>query len=292
MSKGLFYLISLIGVFLFVGMSKSSHSDEKDNADNWDLVWSDEFNYKGLPDSTKWNYNVGDGCPNVCGWGNNELQFYTEKNSKNARVKDGHLIIEAHKEQMGKKAYSSARLISQGKGEWKYGKVEVKAKLPSGKGTWPAIWMLPSEWIYGGWPKSGEIDIMEHVGYLPDSTFGTVHTEAYNHWKGTHQGDKIFNPAAEHSFHTYSIEWEENKITFFVDDKEYFTFNKTGNQGPDYWPFDQKFYLVMNIAVGGHWGGKHGVDEAIWPQRMEVDYVRVFQKNKKVDSEIKVINSN
>jgi len=235
------------------------------------LVWSDEFNYTGLPDSTKWGYDVGGH-----GWGNNELQFYNQNQPKNARVEGGYLIIEAHKEPKEGRDYTSARLISKNRGDWKYGRIEARAKLPSGRGIWPAIWMLPTDWKYGGWPASGEIDIMEFVGYQPDSVHGTVHTEAFNHSINTQKGKGLkFNDLST-AFHVYAIEWSADKIDFFVDDKLYLTFTNTGN-GPAEWPFDQRFHLLLNIAVGGGWGGKMGIDTSIFPQRMEVDYVRVYQ---------------
>ncbi|MEP3388829.1 MAG: family 16 glycosylhydrolase [Reichenbachiella sp.] len=241
----------------------------------YELVWADEFDYTGLPDDKKWGYDVGDGCPNVCGWGNNELEYYTEKRLENARVEDGYLIITAIKEKMGTKEYSSARLVTRGKGDWTYGRIEVKAKLPTGIGTWPAIWMLSTDWSYGGWPESGEIDIMEHVGYEPDTIYGTVHTKAYNHGIGTQKGGNIEIVDCEEEFHVYAVEWSYNKIDFFVDDNKYFTFSK--EEGSDKWPFDKRFHLLLNIAVGGNWGGVEGVDESIFPQEMKVDYVRVYQ---------------
>jgi len=237
-------------------------------------IWSDEFNYQGAPDSTKWSYDLGDGCPNVCGWGNNELEYYTNR-LVNSRVENGNLIIEAHKEDFQNQKFTSTRLVSKNKGDWKYGRIEVRAKLPTGKGTWPAIWMLPTDWEYGGWPASGEIDIMEHVGYNPDSIFGTVHTSAYNHIKGTHVGDKLFVSDSEEAFHLYAIEWTNEKIDFFIDDEKYFTFSNERKSFKEY-PFDKKFHLILNIAVGGNWGGKNGIDEEIFPVRMEVDYVRVY----------------
>ena len=142
------------------------------------LVWSDEFSTAGAPDTTRWNYDLGDGCPNVCGWGNNELEYYTNE-SKNVRIENDKLIIEAHKDSVGGKGFTSTRIVSKFKGDWLYGRIEVKAKLPRGKGTWPAIWMLSTDWKYGGWPASGEIDIMEHVGYDPGVVHGTIHTESY-----------------------------------------------------------------------------------------------------------------
>ncbi len=249
----------------------------ENNSESYQLVWSDEFDYEGLPDDNKWSYDIGNGCPNICGWGNNELEYYTESKLENARVENGHLIIEAHKEQVKYNKYSSARLVSKGKGDWTYGKIEVRSKNPSGRGTWPAIWMLPTENVYGGWPRSGEIDIMEHVGYVPDSIYGTVHTLAYNHGIKTQKGGQLAIADSESEFHIYMIEWTEEKIDFYIDEKKYFTFANEEKSSKE-WPFDQAFHLILNIAVGGNWGGALGVDDTIWPQRMEVDYVRVYQK--------------
>lgn len=234
------------------------------------LQWSDEFNYTGAPDSTKWNYDLGGN-----GWGNNELQFYT-KNSKNVRVENGNLIIEAHKDSIDNSGYTSTRIVSKKKGDWLYGRIEVRAKLPKGKGTWPAIWMLPTDWKYGGWPESGEIDIMEHVGYDPEVVHGTIHTEAYNHIKQTQKEGLITVAGAQEDFHVYAIDWRENKMDFLVDGKIFHTVTRDPKDGFRGWPFDQRFYLIMNLAVGGNWGGQKGIDESIWPQRLEIDYVRVY----------------
>ncbi|WP_111671311.1 glycoside hydrolase family 16 protein [Algoriphagus litoralis] len=236
------------------------------------LIWSDEFETDGLPNPNYWSYDVGDH-----GWGNNELQFYTKENPKNARIADGILIIEARADSSYQKGYSSARIVTKGQAAWQYAYIEVRAKLPEGTGTWPAIWMLPEKNTYGGWPKSGEIDIMEHVGYDPGRVHGTVHTEAFNHSIGTQKGAQLTVPDFQNDFHTYAIDWRKDKIDFFIDGEKYFTFENTGN-GPKEWPFDQPFHLILNIAVGGNWGGAKGVDTAIWPQRLEVDYVRVFDK--------------
>lgn len=238
------------------------------------LVWSDNFDGSGLPDSTKWSYDLGVGNPE--GWGNNELQYYTS-DRKNARVENGSLIIEAHKETIENKGYSSARLVSKKKGDWKYGRVEVRAKLPKGKGTWPAIWMLPTEWKYGGWPASGEIDIMEHVGYDQGVVHGTIHTESYNHSKGTQKEGTIKVSDASEAFHVYAVDWTEKKIDFLVDGKVYHTVTRDPKEDYKGWPFDQSFHVILNIAVGGNWGGREGVEENIWPQKMEVDYVKVYQ---------------
>lgn len=236
------------------------------------LVWSDEFNNNGIPDSSKWNYDLGANN----GWGNNEQQAYTRL-PQNIRIENGKLIIEAHRDSTEGKAYSSARIVSKGKGDWLYGRIEVRAKLPYGRGTWPAIWMLPTDWEYGGWPASGEIDIMEHVGYNQDSVFGTIHTASYNHIKHTEKSGKVLVQDAAANFHVYAVNWTKDKIDFFVDDQLYYTATRSENDTFKEWPFDKRFHLLMNIAVGGNWGGKMGIDESIWPQKMEVDYVRVYQ---------------
>lgn len=241
------------------------------------LVWSDEFEKAGCPDTSKWAFDIGDGCPNLCGWGNEELQFYTDR-PKNVRVENGMLIIEAHREKYKKRDYTSAKLITRGKAEWTHGRIEVRAKLPSGRGTWPAIWMLPAQRRYGGWPADGEIDIMEHVGHEPNHVYGSIHTKAYNHRDGTQKtaGMMEFEQLFEKTFHTYAIDWTPEQIQFFVDDIPFFTFENEHRTYAE-WPFDAPFYLILNIAVGGTWGGATGVDESIWPQRMEVDFVRVYQ---------------
>ena len=192
---------------------------------------------------------------------------------ENARVAGGVLIIEALKKDRDKSRFTSARLVSRQ--DWQYGYVEVRAKLPKAIGTWPAAWMLPTHWKYGGWPASGEIDIMEHVGYDPGVVHGTVHTEAFNHGIGTQQGKQIKVDGYDTDFHRYAIRWTADKIEFFVDDVHYNTFaRKSGDYRK--WPFDQPFHLLLNLAVGGDWGGKEGVDEAAFPQRLEVDWVRVY----------------
>lgn len=240
----------------------------------YDLVWSDEFDYEGVPDETKWNYDVGGS-----GWGNNELQYYTS-DGENATVADGVLTIEARKEDRDGREYTSARLVSRGKGDWLYGKIEVCAKLPKGKGTWPAIWMLPTDWTYGEWPASGEIDIMEHVGYDQGVVHASVHTQSYYHSIGTQKTATIRQSDVSEEFHVYSMEWLPDKIIMSIDGTEYFTFEPTKYKAdPTYkeWPFDKRMHLLLNFAVGGDWGGARGVDETIYPQQFLIDYVRVYQ---------------
>jgi len=264
--------------FLLSLLSQQTSNNIDVNTNQWSLVWSDEFNTAGAPDSLKWNYDLGDACnlPCGCGWGNNEAEYYT-KAKENVIVKDGHLVITAIKEKKENSEYTSARLVTKGKAAWQYGKIEAKIKLPSGKGTWPAFWMLPENNVFGGWPKSGEIDIMEHVGYEPEKLYGTVHTQAFNHGIGTQVGDELKVPNMESEFHVYGIEWTENKIDFYCDNEIYFTFNKQSELSAE-WPFNQPFHILLNLAVGGNWGGAHGIDEQIWPQQLLVDYVRVYQK--------------
>jgi beta-glucanase (GH16 family) len=264
-------------IFLFFLGLFSFASAVNAQTDKWHLLWSDEFNYRGLPDESKWSYDT---IGNSYGWGNHEDQWYTFRNSRNAYVSNGTLKITARRAVTNGKPYSSARLTSKNKGDWKYGRIVVRAKLPKGRGTWPAIWMLPSNNKYGGWPKSGEIDIMEHVGFSPDSVFSTAHTEAYNHVKGTQRGSSIMVPGATAGFHEYAIEWDEDEFRSYVDGKHYFTF-KNEHSGSDAWPYDQPFHLLMNVAVGGGLGGRKGIDAAAFPQVMEVDYVRVYQKKEK-----------
>jgi beta-glucanase (GH16 family) len=233
------------------------------------LVWSDEFSYSGLPDSSKWSYDVGGN-----GWGNRELETYTGADTNNAIVRNGYLFITARKEKNG---YTSARLVTKGKGDWLYGRIEVRAELPAGRGLWPAIWMLPTDWKYGGWPASGEIDIMENVGFKPDSIFGSVHTKSFNHVIHTQKTKGLFLSDPYTGFHVYSIEWNAKSVRFFVDGSPYLSFENTG-RGFAEWPFDQRFHLLLNVAIGGGWGGQKGVDDSIFPRAMIVDYVRIYQQ--------------
>jgi len=257
-------------------------------ASEWSLVWSDEFDYTGLPNESKWNYEQGFVR-------NRELQYYTKARKENARVEDGHLVIEARKEdwpnpdyrdnasprrwQRSRKTadYTSASLITRGKANWTYGRIEVRAKLPAGKGVWPAIWMLGTNIREVGWPRCGEIDIMEYVGFDPNTIFANVHMAKYNHVKGTGKGSKIKADKPYASFHTYAIEWTPETMNFFFDENKYFTFNNE-HGGVDIWPFDQPHYLILNLAIGGSWGGQKGIDESIFPQKFLIDYVRVYRK--------------
>jgi len=251
MSRTLFVLI--FGLTIVVCFSFIWHSSSKD----YHLVWSDEFNYTGLPDTSKWKYDLGAG-----GWGNNELEFYTMARRENARVENGNLVIEARKEAFNGSQYTSARLVTKGKADWKYGKFEIRAKLPKGLGTWPAIWMLGSTNPMK-WPDDGEIDIMEEVGF--------------DHVIGTQKTAITPLPDCSDGFHVYGLEWDEKNIDISIDGKSYFHFVNE-NYGYSKWPFNQRMHLLLNLAIGGNWGGQKGVDDQIFPQSMLVDYVRVYQK--------------
>ena len=234
------------------------------------MVWQDEFDTSQI-DKSNWTFETdGDG------FGNNELQFYTTDRKENARVEDGNLIIEARKEQWESNQYTSAKLITKKTFPFQYGSVEVRAKLPKGKGTWPAIWMLSKN--IKKWPDDGEIDIMEHVGYNQGFIHASVHTKKYNHIIGTQKTDTLLVKDATEKFHVYRADWTPEKIEMFIDNKKYFTYINT-EKTYDAWPFDQPFYLILNQAVGGNWGGKEGVDSTIYPQKFLIDYVRVYKIN-------------
>jgi len=241
-------------------------------SNGWKLKWADEFNGKGLPDPNNWTYDIGGS-----GWGNNEKQFYTNADTLNIKMERGNLNIIALKADKENKNFTSARIAGRKKFDWKYGRLEVRAMLPKGRGLWPAIWMLPTDWKYGSWPKSGEIDVMEHVGFAPDTVHGTVHTQSFNHSIGTQVGKAIKVDQLYNEFHVYALEWFEDHIDIFVDDQKYFSFKNSG-KGTAEWPFDQPFHVLLNLAVGGNWGGQKGIDESIFPAIYKIDYVRIYQK--------------
>jgi beta-glucanase (GH16 family) len=244
------------------------------------LAWSDEFDVAGLPDAAKWSYDVE---RNSAGWYNNELQYYGNGRPENSRVENGMLVITARREDLSAlglpdwsgQRYSSARLITRDKASWTYGFIEVRAKLPCGVGTWPAIWTLSTP-PQSRWPDDGEIDIMEHVGFDPGVVHGTVHTGAYNHTRGNHRSATTNVADACSEFHRYQMTWSSSRITVGVDDRNYFQYSNDSSGNAE-WPFDSPQFLILNIAVGGDWGGQQGVNDAIFPVQMEVDYVRVYQ---------------
>jgi beta-glucanase (GH16 family) len=235
----------------------------------YQLVWSDEFNGTGLPDASKWMYDVGGN-----GWGNNELEYYTDSKTANARMENGNLVIEARKESLGGRNYTSARLLTKNKAAWTYGRFEIKAKIPRGRGIWPAIWTLSASEPLK-WPEDGELDIMESVGFTPNVIYGTAHSKSYNGGNG--KGNNITIPTAQDSFHVYKMEWSPKLIEWWVDDTKYFSYGDPG-LGFTAWPYYKDFFMILNVAVGGNWGGAQGIDDSIFPQQMLVDYVRVYQR--------------
>lgn len=254
---------------------------------NWELVWSDEFDGDVL-DMSRWSYNI---------WParkvNDEDQAYTDRD-KNTRIEDGMLVIEAHKEEYEGAEYTSGRIHTEGKGDFLYGRFEIRARLPRGQGTWPAIWMLPSDpykystaceegedWqgseTCDAWPNSGEIDVMEHVGYQMGHVHGTVHNEAYYWVKWEQRKGRVLLDSVDENFYVYALEWSPERIDMFVDDVHYFTYVNEGT-GWQSWPYDHPYNLILNVAVGGAWGRAGGpIDESVFPQRMLVDYVRVYE---------------
>ena len=227
------------------------------------VIWSDEFNYSGSPDAAKWGFDTGGG-----GWGNNELQHYTSR-TDNARVQNGALVINAKLENYGGNAYTSARLASRNRGDWTYGRVVVRARFTGANGTWPAIWMLPTDYSYGSWPSSGEIDIMEHVSTHGESVQASIHTRDYNFQINTARVG--FQYGVDYwNWHEYILEWYPNRLDVAIDGSRYFSFFNEG-QGFGKWPFDKRFHIMLNIAVGG-WGGS----PSFTSETMEVDYVRAY----------------
>lgn len=228
------------------------------------LVWSEEFNRPGRPDPAKWDYEVGFVR-------NNEIQYYTHDRRENAVVEGGHLTIEARKEIFEKATVTSASLTSRQ--SWTYGRIEVRAKIPTGKGTWPAIWMLGANIKEVGWPACGEIDIMENVGFDPDRIHCTVHTR---NAAGSHasKGNSISANKPYEGFHIYAVDWDVKRMVFTYDGKPVITYE---NNGVNPWPFNKPQYLILNLAIGGEWGGQKGIDNSIYPSRFLIDYVRVYQ---------------
>ena len=268
---------SLIHSIIYLAALKSAliaSAATLDSTDEWTLIWSDEFEYEGNPNSEKWAYDVGGN-----GWGNKESQFYTKDRRENARVENGNLIIEARKEDWEGRNYTSARLVTRDKAAWTYGRFEIKAKLPNGRGTWPAIWLLPVDWNLGSklWPDVGEIDIMEHVGHDPGVIHASAHSKTYQWQKGTQKTGTVKVSDASEAFHVYALEWTETNIKAYVDNKQYFHYENEG-KGWEAWPYQRDYYLILNIAVGGLWGRVKGIDDEAFPQQLLIDYVRIYQK--------------
>ena len=235
------------------------------------LAWADEFNGTSL-DLASWNFDKGDGCPNICGWGNNELEFYTE--NENLYFQEGKMIIEARMESRGGKNYTSTRLNTQNKRSFRFGRIDIRAKVPRGRGVWPALWMLGNNITTVGWPKCGEMDIMELLGQEPNKVYSTVH---FGPGPGSIQISRSLTAASPFSddFHLYSLVWTADRMRFLVDNQLVSEVVKS-DLGANNYPFNDPFYFVMNVAVGGNWPGNPDATTR-FPQWMMIDYVRVFQ---------------
>jgi len=244
------------------------------------LVWRDEFSGTAL-NPAKWSYDT---AWNKRGWFNRELQYYSAAREKNLRLKGGRLIIEAHHEtpkqfaDWGGQHYTSARILSKG-GGWTYGLFEIRAKLPCGRGTWPAIWMLPTD--MKKWPDDGEIDIMEHVGWKPHEIVSSLHTKLFNFTINTQRSAQRMIPTSCDAFHVYQLDWRPDSITIGVDGHGILRVLNDQPGGKGAWPFNVPFRMILNLAIGGDWGGAMGIDDAAMPQRMEIDYVRVWQSSQR-----------
>ena len=252
-------------LFLLLAMALFPGCTEKEN---WKLVWSDEFAYSGSPHAENWGYETGY-------IRNRELQYYTDE-LDNVRVEDGLCIIRARL--AGKDSITSASINTYDRKDFLYGRIEVRAQIPSALGSWPAIWMLGTNRSELGWPACGEIDIMEHVGYDPDRIHANIHTKAYNHVMGTNKGNQIGVKDPWSDFHIYAVEWFDDHLDFFMDDSLYFSFENDMAGNNDTWPFDKPHYLLLNLAYGGSWGGSKGLDTSLLPLEYKIDYVRYYQK--------------
>jgi len=266
----LFVLSLLIPVIVGPAWAAAPSSDPA-----YELVWSDEFDGTAL-DLDKWQPQIGTGCPDLCGWGNEELQYYR---AENATVADGFLTITAREERIEESNYTSARLRTRHRGDWTYGRFEIRARMPIGQGMWPAFWMLPPDSRYGSWAASGEIDIVEYLGQEPDTIHGTIHHGG--EWPGnTKTGAHFTLPEGDfHSeFHTFAVEWEPEELRWYVNGQLYQTLDEWwSSKGAYPAPFDQRFHLLLNLAVGGRWPGNPDAGTR-FPQEFVIDYVRVYQR--------------
>jgi beta-glucanase (GH16 family) len=270
--KTLAFFLLLFTFFCSAASNKQTkqNSYSKEKPIEWVLDWEDQFNQDGLPNPAIWSYEVGK-------IRNNEAQFYTKARLENARVENGMLLIEARKDNFDGNEITSASIHTSGKKSMLYGKIEVRAKVPEGRGSWPAIWMLgESKTKKINWPECGEIDIMENVGYDPDKVHFNVHTKAYNHVMNTNKGKIVPDINPSQDFHIYAVEWYTNRIDFFLDGTKQFTFMK--EEGNDKWPFDKSQYLILNLAIGGAWGGQKGIDDTKFPFKYYIDYVKVYKQ--------------
>jgi len=256
-----------------IGFSNTGY-DAPTSYSGYTLAWSDEFNGTVLS-ATDWSYDSGDGCPGLCGWGNNELEYYTAP-PNNLYFQDGKMIIEAKAESFGGKPYTSAKIKTQGKKTFKFGRIDIRAILPKTKGLWPALWFLPQSNVYGNWPTSGEIDMMEQVGSEPAKVLGTSHYGPGPNSTFISRNYSLSSGTFNDEFHVFSLEWQQDQIKWYVDNNLYSTVNKA-DIGGNTWPFNEEFYLIVNLAVGGNLPGAPDASTVL-PQWLILDYIRVYQK--------------
>lgn len=255
---------------LVISASGTAHAEERFTKQ----VFADEFDYAGVPDTTKWNFEVGYKR-------NHEMQYYTANRMENAWVGGGSLHLVALNDSAvidgNVRPVTSASVHTRATFPFKYGRIEVRARLASCLGTWPAIWLMPVKSVYGPWPKSGEIDIMENVGYDPEKINYAIHTESNNHKLKNGKGSNAFCADNAENFHVYGLVWDEKSISWYLDGRCRFRIEKPENATWEEWPFDHEFYLILNLAFGGGWGGTKGVAPEELPQDYEIDYVRIYQ---------------
>ena len=279
------YLLYLLLILFSCNEEQSKYTDQGDIStlsENWELLWSDEFNDEEL-DLTKWNKLKW-----KPGWVNNELQAYTDRDT-NIFLENGHLVLQGNIEPgysgtdyVGNNYvadYTSGRVNTDDKFSTTYGRFDIKAKLPAGKGSWPAIWMLGESISSIGWPQCGEIDIMEHVGYDQGLVHGSIHTQDYNHMYGTQKSGSKYVDDVTDAFHVYSLEWSPFYLRYLIDNEPFFFVYNDSNGDFGKWPFNDPHYLILNLAIGGDWGGVQGVSASAFPMKMYIDYVRVYKKS-------------
>ena len=279
------YLLYLLLILFSCNEEQSKYTDQGDIStisENWELLWSDEFNDEEL-DLTKWNKLNW-----KPGWVNNELQAYTDRDT-NIFLENGHLVLQGNIEPgysgtdyVGNNYvadYTSGRVNTDDKFSTTYGRFDIKAKLPAGKGSWPAIWMLGESISSLGWPQCGEIDIMEHVGYDQGLVHGSIHTQDYNHMYGTQKSGSKYVDDVTDAFHVYSLEWSPFYLRYLIDNEPFFFVYNDSNGDFGKWPFNDPHYLILNLAIGGDWGGVQGVSASAFPMKMYIDYVRVYKKS-------------
>ena len=271
------FLVSAIACSQGPGEASSASAIDGRHSDyipeGYELVWNDEFEGEGLPDSNNWGYQTG-----AHGWGKKEMQYYTEARPMNVRVEDGKLIISAVYEPNAPVPYTSTRLVSKNKAEFTYGFFDIRAKLPSGRGLVAGLWMVGDTVTQIGWPNAGEIDIMEYAGFKPDSVYGTSQSVSANYVRGTSISSPFYLPSASTEFNNYSLYWDRDELIWYVNGEEYHRQDRLANFNYNNWPYSWPFYLIMNVAVGGTWGGQQGIDNGVFPAEMEVDYIRVYQE--------------